>query len=132
MLPGDLLRKIKKAAKEPGDVWVTLTDDRDQGDFHRAMLWYADEEVCALPCGEVPAQNLFVYRCLGCDERHAYPFQCSKGRPPYGFESRAHLLANPSHQGHEVIRYLVRRGVEEILGICAGWRNQHGQRMLRD
>jgi hypothetical protein len=30
-----------------------------------------------------------------------------------------------------VIRYLVRRGVDEILSICAGWRDQHGRRMVR-
>lgn len=131
MLPGDLLRKIRKLAKEPGDVWVAVLDDGDESDQHRAMLWYRDEEVCALPCGEVPATSIFLYRCMGCDERHFYPFRCTKGLPPHGFESRAHLLAEPSNQGHDVIRYLVRRGADEILHICTGWRNRYGQRMVR-
>jgi hypothetical protein len=131
MLPGDLLRKIKRAAREPGNVWVTMVDSGDYSDQHRAMLWYGAEEVCAIPCGEVPERSVYVYRCMGCNERHSFPFRCLAGQPPPGFESRAHLLAEPSNQGHIVICYLVRRGASDILSICAGWRNQYGQRMLR-
>ncbi len=133
MLPGDLLRTIRARCREPESLHVYMDDTGDESNAHRATLMWRDSEVCALPVGQVPATNVYEYECIKCRTRARHPYVCRLGDPPAGFERRgAEFLREPTRQGHDVIRRLVRRGAREILSLCAEWRHPDtGVRLFR-
>jgi len=132
MLPGDLIRTIRRRCREPEHLQVYV-EDGDESNSHRAMLYWKGTEVCALPVGMVPEDNVFEYACFRCRQVSPSPHVCRVGAPPPGFERRgSELLVEPSGQGHKVVKRLVRRGVREILELCAAWRHpDSGVRLFR-
>jgi len=134
MLPGELLSRIRKITREPGNLRVYFHDDtRGDSDSHRAMLFYGAYEVCALPIGDIPAKSIYIWQCFKCREIASHPWVCRMGAPPPGIESRGlEHLKEPTSQGHEVIGRLARRGADSILNIVRRWRDpETGEYMVR-
>ena len=124
MLPGDLLRSVKRLAREPGNVHVYLHNSGDESDAHRAMLMYGDREVCAVPVGEIPPRSIYHWQCFKCRAAASHPWVCRVGAPPPGIERRGlEHMREPTSQGHEVIGRLTRRGADAILNLVRQWRD---------
>lgn len=131
MLPGDLLRQVQRHVEFPTEVKVYFVDNGDEQDSHRGLLVWKDQEVCAVPVGEVPERSVYVYECHRCGTRDTQPWVCRMGAPPPGIERRGlEFLAEPSNQGHTVFRRLVRRGADEILQVCRSFRDESGRPMV--
>ncbi len=135
MLPGDLLRQVRSLVREPGNVAVHYRDDsRGEADSHRATLYYGGLEVCALPVGDIPEDDVYEYECARCKTRARHPWVCKLGAPPPGFERRgAEFVREPTGQGHEIFARLMRRGAKTILRMVRGWRHPDtGRGMVRE